>query len=45
VAERVGYPVKIRVLGAHVGGAEGVDTYFDLFDYLIDNLLDLYDLK
>jgi len=45
VAEHVGYPVQIRTLGAHVGGADGVNTYFDLFDYLIDNLLDLYGLK
>ena len=45
VADRVGYPVRIRTLGAHVGGAEGINTYFELFDYLIDNLLDLYGLK
>jgi ABC-type Zn uptake system ZnuABC Zn-binding protein ZnuA len=45
VAQRVGYPVKIRTLGAHVGGDKGVETYFDLFDYLIDNLLELYGLQ
>ena len=45
VAERAGYPVKIRTLVAHVGGDERVKTYFDLFDYLIDNLLDLYGLQ
>ena len=45
VAEHLDYPVKIRTLGAHVGAEDGIQTYFDLFDYLIDNLLDLYGLK
>jgi ABC-type Zn uptake system ZnuABC Zn-binding protein ZnuA len=45
VAERAGYPVKVRTLGAHVGAEEKIKTYFDLFDYTIDNLLDLYGLK
>lgn len=42
VAEQLDYPLEIRTLGAHVGGDEGVDSYFDLFDYLIDNLLAAY---
>jgi ABC-type Zn uptake system ZnuABC Zn-binding protein ZnuA len=45
VGEQVGYPITIRTLGAHVGAEEQIKTYFDLFDYLIDNLLDLYGLK
>lgn len=44
VAENLDYEVTIRTLGAHVGGDEGVETYFDLFDYLIDQLLDAYGL-
>jgi len=45
VARQVGYPVQIRTLGAHIGAEENIHTYFDLIDYLIDNLLDLYGLK
>ena len=42
VREQLDYPVSIHTLGAHVGGDDGVETYFDLFDYLIDNLLRAY---
>lgn len=45
VAEHLDYPVKIRTLGAHVGCTDDVKTYFDIFDYIIDNLRDLYGVK
>lgn len=44
VVEHLDYEVTILTLGAHVGGDDGVETYFDLFDYLIDKLLEAYGL-
>ena len=44
VVEQLDYEVTILTLGAHVGGDDGVETYFDLFDYLIDKLLEAYGL-
>lgn len=45
VDERLDHDVNVLTLGAHVGGDEGIDTYFALFDYLIDNLRRAYGVQ